>query len=1598
MKQLLPLFFFLTIFSVQAQSRLTDKPDDFVAEVKNMLIAGKVENAEKLSADLQEVWTSGKLSARQQKEVMEIAQSMYRKRMRTKPHFSDFFTMLTSGIQDKNLSNKQLNDMLEVTAKTVQNEDSKKLEQFLNTTSLYLSANRLYKNTYYRLNATGGNLTFSYEGTSKATPEAEATNGWDSIEESSKATETASEDDGWGWDTPAPAPKKEDKKLTEKKRRESIKSIYVPAQPKVSGPVLKLDDVTLTFVTPWDSVSIAKTSGQLMLANNLFVGEGGKFNWQANGQPASAELRKYNFTTSFAGFKAPDVTVTFSSILALPVEGSLEFISNKRKTGDYPYPKFYSFTNDARVKTLGDNISYRGGFSLVGNAVGSKPLDNSFSEIIVSQSGVRKFRSMAREYAITDSTILANRASIAIYQGRDSLSHPAMQLRYSKSENELTLTKDKGPYAKTPFYDTYHKLEIRAEKLHWNLNQPDVDFSILNTKTLIPVQLESTDYYSNNRYQQLVGVATFHPLQALIGHANKTKKNDFYASDVTSTTGINENGVKEGAANLSREGYLDYDPQTGYISLKPKAWHYVKSSRKLSDYDHLVIKSVVPSGRNATLNLETNKLTVRGVDKITFHTDTSSVYILPNKSEIHILKNRDIEFDGEIFASRLAFKGSKFKFNYDEFSIDLAKLDTIALVSRRRRALEGDASDQVLTGKGSTMTGKLYINKPNNKSGKDSHPEYPRFDAPVGAKVSFNRPDVLGGVYDSTVFFDMPPFKMDSLSSGKGALTFDGTFNSGGIFPPIKTKLQLMPDETLGFYYQPSAKGLAAFGGKGMAYDTIMMSSSGIQSKGKLTYLTSTLQAPVYTYYKDAVQVKGGTSVSIAEGTHGGTAFPVATLAGFNMNWLPKADTMYIQTVKEPMKIFKENFDFKGVAKLSPGGLYGSGVVDNPVANVTSGELLFKQRGISGHHATFIAKSDVEGQPAIRSQDVAFEYDLVQGFVDFGSEQKGVASIEFPKAKYKTSMSSARWDFKTQKVNLKSDENGGKNWFYSQHPDQRQLKFMAGSGVYDLKQNTILAGGVPYIAVADAYVMPDSGNVAIAADATIRTLRNARIQADSSQKYHNLYKGNIDVLSRMAFKGDALHGYSNAAADSFQLQFAEFTYGNPQNKKRPVYTFATAEVKEEKPFYIFPRILYRGKVLMHANKKHMDFDGDLKLNFTGNPDDSDWFPYKKDTLDPGNVRIPILKPKAADGTPLHTGLHVSSESAKLYNTFVSKKQAEDDLDLFTVDGLLSYNKEKSEFKIGREARAYQGAYEGNMLLYNEASNNINFEGQLNLLKPTKNFKVQASGSGNANVDSSRYNLDAFMAFDLDVPSQALTAMAKTLQENAGGPGLTSDTSPAMLYKLGAFIGDREVRKYEERSATGYVPLPKVSKKLVRSLILSQANMHWSTKQNAWYSTGKLNLASILKEDVNAPMDGYLEMRQDLNGLPVVNLYLQADPYTWYYFSFVENALTMASADDKFNKAVRSKSKGSRGLSTNYGIYQGEEIEKNEFINYFKTTYLNGKDGFKAASGQPASINTEPESSFKDLEEEEEPKKEKRRKKKKNKDSFEDTSEEEGNNL
>ncbi|WP_324673123.1 hypothetical protein [Hymenobacter sp. GOD-10R] len=1615
--------------------KLSSEPGQFINEVQTMMAIGNYTGAKAAAAKLQQLWASNKLTASQQAKIVGISQQMLTKRFKPRPHFEDFFKAITAGATVQSFSDKQMDELLDVVAKTVDKDTGPEAEKFLTSTAQFLNTKVLYNSRYSTLRAVGGTFSFAYNETdnplpapapivppkpvapapapapvapkatpaktpakaaakpvAKAAPKKKSSSGWDTGDlwgdsGSGSSGWGSSSDDGWGTPKKKPvakAPAKTPTKAAAPAKEPEPEPEPEPAPapvydtylaPPTRGPVLIIKDADLYMAGAGDSIVLRKTSGIVVPSSHRFVGQGGQYAWTVNGNPATADLTSYDFDLNKPEFTAQPVTLTYSSVLEAPIQGALSYKAVKKKAGttDTGYPRFISLTNDARVKNIGQNIRYFGGFSMAGGRMLSAALDESLSRIFVDVDGKTKFRAASRAYTLGDSIITADRASVTIFQDKaDSLTHPGVKLKYAKRGEVLQLTRESGLYKATPYVDSYHQMEITTEMLTWPLRTPYIDFAILTAKNQVTANFESKDFYTNTRYQQIKAINKLHPLQMVVGYSlNHDNVKQFTVQDLCQELKLKESNVRSAVAGLAQDSYVQWNPQTDQITLLPKARHYVISSRGKKDYDHIAIKSLSPSGKNATLNLNNNDLIVRGVDRFNFSDDSVTVYVRPDSSIIRIQKNRGVLFNGTVVASAFVFKGKEFKFDYDGFFIDLTKIDSVIVKGKGSKGSVMRArkeKDFTLTNKDKQSAGKLYINRPDNKSGRKKLGAYPSFDASTGAYVFFNNPEVLGGAYDTTVYFDIPPFKIDSLNNvNRSAIGFTGTFNSGNIMPPFKTKLSLQEDGALGFNYDVPKEGFSLYGGKGRLFNKVRMSNRGLQGIGDIKYLTGSFGSEQFIFYKDSVVTVGKTG-TIGQGPLNGVEFSNTTLLpGYQMKWVVKADSMYLSTQRDgqPMKMYANAYSFKGTTILTPGGLYGDGRMDGPQSFIRSPQFAFKPTSYSGKRSTFSIKSAEANKPALTANNVAFNYDVKGGNTEFAREEGDKkSSIDLPYSQYKTTLSGGKWDFKKKIVQLRvaTGADSSRSYFYSTKPDQHGLKFRAATGQYDLSRYRLVAGGVPYIAAADAWIMPDSSKVYVLANAQMRSFKNAGIVMDTLAKFHNLYNGEITVRSRTAFTGTALYKYKNATADSFAIKFSSFNVdsaaatrgalaqagkggmksllrakkaADPNEPFAPP-TVAVAKVADSEKFHLAPRVAYRGNVTLNSQHRGFTFDGQSRLEFSKKPDAAQWFAVQ-DSIDPKAMKIKLMEPKTEDGTPMHMGLFVSNSTSKLYPLYVATKPDVTDMNLFTVDGTLGFDAKKHLFTVARFDPNDPDNYEGNLMTFADSSAAMTFRGKLNLINSNKDYTLTAAGLGTAKPDSNKYALDTFLAFDINMPEKAVEAMADDMTRNTKGAAEALDGSPAQLYKMGEFIGNKDVQSYVTRKAGTYVPLQKVSSKFLHTIVLNKVDLRWSEKQKAWYSVGKIGLVSIGKKDLNAMIDGYIEIKKEANG-DAVELYLEADPLTWYYLKYTNNVLLAKAQHGSFDEIIGYKAKGDYNTATQYGFYLGDDQEVQTYLTHFRKDY------------------------------------------------------------
>ncbi|GEM_PF-4589284 len=536
--------------------------------------------------------------------------------------------------------------------------------------------------------------------------------------------------------------------------------------------------------------------------------------------------------------------------------------------------------------------------------------------------------------------------------------------------------------------------------------------------------------------------------------------------------------------------------------------------------------------------------------------DILDVYVRPTNGKIVMKKNRDFEYDGEMNANGLAnFYGKSFKFNYDNFTMEMPTIDSIGFVVKD--SITGEISEMPNKVKGSS--GTFYIAHPKNKSNyldkvqrknktqrniAKTSEDYPYFDAGgaggLAGTIEFGGGEILNGAYgDSTgkspVTFELDSFSLGSLTAfdPKEDLGLRGVFHTDNIFPPIREEVIVMPDNSFGFIHTTEQDIEEYPEGLPLYYDSsysmtrapkflgnIRLDNRGIRSRGDIYYMNAHLEANEFVFYLDSVTVKGkdaskkvinpDTNVKevvtsngeIKAGMFEGISFPDANMPEYKMIWKVKDDDMRLFTTDILFDMYHKEDEilksdqkstFKGSLSLKSIGLKGEGRIENDLSFANSPNFRFEQYRYEAKDAHFEIKGfSTSGKPLLRADHISLDYDMKKRKAFAQSEQPGEETLEFPYVAYASSLEQAEWDFDKQVVDLKSVSD--KSSFISKHPQQDSLAFNARGALYKIDEQILDINGADSIFVVDSYVYPDSGIVTIRENANMDSLKNCRLK------------------------------------------------------------------------------------------------------------------------------------------------------------------------------------------------------------------------------------------------------------------------------------------------------------------------------------------------------------------------------------------------------------------------------------------------------------------------------------------------------------------------
>jgi len=1271
-------------------------------------------------------------------------------------------------------------------------------------------------------------------------------------------------------------------------------------------------NATLTCYSQKDSTEIYNVTGNYFPSLQQFRGKKGTVTWEKAGFPKTdvfAEINDYSINMTKSSFSVDSAILTHKSYFKTPVKGLLSdqsiSYSNKEKAA---FPKFETYRKEFKINNLYKGVNYEGGLTFEGANVKGTGKNAVPAKITLFRNDTLALKIRSKEFLFSKTGLTSQETAMSLYLGKDSIYHSNLGFSYFIQNRQVNLFRNNNPISKSPYFDSFHNIDMYFEYLSWNMNESKVILSHARGASLGKAEFESVSFYNNDYFMKLMGLDEYHPLYRLVKFAEYFYSETFPVSEFAKWLDKPEESVTGLCIDMANNGFVFYDRTNNEVTIKQKTKDFLASFAKKKDYDILdIISETKAPIDNASLDMKKFGLTVNGVSGVLL-SDSQKVAIYPYDKQLIIGKNRNLTFNGVVQAGLFTVYGRNFSFSYDTFKINLHRIDSIKIsVETEKRDKDGRPVIKSVDNIIQLGTGELYIDKPDNKSGLKSLKQYPIINASTYSYIFYDKIPGLEGVYkQKDYYFKVDPFTYENIDHYTNQdLNLSGEFYGGNILKPMRQYLVIQENNSLGFNMKIPPEGVKVYGDRDILYDSLSMSNKGLTGSGTLKHLTSTTLSDEFKFFPDSMITQASSFKIDREGSG---VFPEADSKDVSIKWLTKKDEWIASPAKgKTFNMFENGTTLDGRLSLFPSKLNGSGVVNMTDSRVTSNLFSFSTNAIKADTADYTLKSlSTNGYSFIAENantDINFDQKVARFRLNTDS-----SVVKFPEIQYICTMTDFTYNMESRILNMEQKGKSNtplltsdkllkldfarldKPTFFATNNNTDTVAFSSWKGSYHLDQEYIEAENINYIHIADALIQPPGGKIIINRRAKIQQLKDAIIALNHR---HILHSANIDIESTKRYTGSAVYDYTDENKEIQKINF-------PTLEVDTATTYARGYIAASQKFMLSPAFSFTGDVALSARADNLLFTGAAGIVQKCRGFESFNIKFKSE-IDPKNVIIPVNeKPRDVNDNLVFSGSFINTDSTHIYPAFLSPQKSWADVGLVTAGGWLYFDKPKGKYLITSREKLIDQTLPGNMVALDKnfcilsGEGNIDFGSKLDLVKLTSAGKVTHT------LDSGKVNINAVLALNFYFSAEALKVMADEIRmmPSLKAVNLNSDlNNKAMKDLLGVKTATQLKEEMDLFGATKTLP-----KDFNYQLLLNDVNLFWNESTSSFRSTGKIGIGFIGPQPVNVYVDGVIEIQRRRSG-DMIDIYLKADQSTWYYFSYFRGVMMTQAGNNNYNTII-----------------------------------------------------------------------------------------------
>jgi hypothetical protein len=1133
--------------------------------------------------------------------------------------------------------------------------------------------------------------------------------------------------------------------------------------------------------------------------------------------------------------------------------------------------------------------------------------------------------------SISGKRVIASDASMKMLFDNDSIIHPGLSLLYDQEYRSLNLNKDGGGIAVAPYINTYHDLEMNFQNLKWDIDEDYVSFGTVPGNTSSTANFESSNYFKEERFDNLRGLDKEHPLLRITNFAKEYAiDNTFLIEDFLNISKYSDDQDIRYLINLAAKGYLIYNSATGKCLVKNNVYRSIQAKSKKIDFEELNFFSEKPKGNdNAILDLNTMDLTIFGVSNVKI-SSVRDVMAFPSNYEVVVKKGRNFTMSGRLYAGnggRFRVNSESIDFNYEEFKLYFKDATTQIWIPNNRQEYDekGDLVLEPIESQISITNGELLVDTNINKSGvwQEDYPQYPIIRSYDRSKVYYDDPSILGGVYDRTKFyFDVDPFEIDSLDTyDRTSLSFPGVFNSGNIFPIFDQELRVQPDNILGFSIKIDKEGYPLYVDKGYfdGNNHLSLDKGGLKGKGNFTYLTSITKSDDYLFFLDSMNTNA-TSFDLIKKVDE-IQFPQASASNVYEHWEPYNDILEITNKDQAFTVYDGKLSLNGRLILKPDGLQGGGLINLDNSRLNSNLYSFDLEEFHSDTADFALERLDFDALAFESINLKTKINLANRTAQFNSNGSG-SFVNFPSNKYICYIDQLKWFMDKKQVILGDEDGYGKgSRFVSIHEDQDSLSFVSKSSTYNLNDYIIKANVVNEIEVADAVISPSDGKVIIRSNAKMDKLFKTSILINKIEKYHNLFDSDVEIFSKNEYAGK---GFTKYLGRGLQEQIIEFDSIYVVDNQ----SIAKGKISSDNNFKFNPQFLYKGNVKLEGLSKEFLYTGSYKVKHDCNLISNGWVKFS-DYVGNEKMRLPIGENVLDEfDQRLYIGPILSGN--QIYPAFLSVLESDSDREMMPINGYLSYDNTKSLFIVSDGNDSIQGT---TTLTMSNSGCIMKGKGDFNFGLDFGQVDFTNTGEFTYNGLSNTLKSTSMMSFDFYMSSKAMDQLGLELQADIADELELSENY--YINNFSRILSDPDlVFEYEM-----FGEFEKLPKELKKSLYFYEVQLEWNSESNSLISKNALGLGNVNDYQINKLFEGKIELSKDPSG-DLFSIYFDTDLGESYFFNYSNELLITRSSIDDYNIQILEVKTQQKKLDTKKGELEFQyDLSSEDDVDNFKKRFF-----------------------------------------------------------